>query len=63
MTSLTRFTRRSGIENLIPRTPLDAPIVLLLLTALMGYIVAVDPAVSQTKLIWFVVQIAVFYGW
>ena len=41
---------------------MDAPIVLLLLTALTGYIVAVDPAVSQTKLIWFVVQVGIFYG-
>jgi len=40
---------------------MDVPIVLLLLTALMGYLVAIDRALSQTKLIWFVVQACVFY--
>ena len=59
LTWLCRWVARG---HLTVFTGLDAPILLILLMAIVGYSISVDPALSQTRLWSLILGIIVFYG-
>jgi O-antigen ligase len=59
---LTWLGRWQTQGYLTRRTPMDVPLLFLLITALVGYFVAVDPARAYRRLTWIMAQVALLYS-
>jgi putative inorganic carbon (HCO3(-)) transporter len=59
---LTWLGRRLALGRLTHRTPLDVPVLVLLIMTFVGYVVSADPALSRAKLWGIILGVAVFYA-
>ena len=62
LVALTWLSRWLAVGRLTVTTGVDAPIIIILLMALVGYSISVEPALSQTRLWSLILGISVFYG-
>jgi len=60
--ALTWLCRVIAFGRFSVPTGMDAPLVLIVVTALVGYWISADPAMSHAKLWGIVLQVALFYG-